>query len=390
MKITDVLHESTTAGSVATVAAPLFTQSRKGGNLLTGKKTKKKYANSISEGKMKELAMDLTSGKDGLSDEEFKKKYSKSKSEMRKSLEQKPQEKKDVSEGADPREGKHKYKVTYDIYHRNREKPLYTKSLTVYGDSEEDAIKNVRELVGGTNHQVELIKKGVSEAKLDEDDLIIVPGQGRKLKPGFIPRDKDRTDHEVEMARSDLLAAIKNAKSIFSMIEDISEEQGLDGWVQEKIIKASDYLNTVAEYLDNKQYQHEGAGVIAGGPQYEDTMNEKAVSKAQQRFMGMAHAIQKGEKIPGASKELKAAAKGMTKKAAHDYAATKQKGLPEKVDEEKPGLYANIHAKRERIKKGSGERMRKPGEKGAPTSKDWKDAAKTAKSESAIMKGIED
>ena len=32
-----------------------------------------------------------------------------------------------------------------------------------------------------------------------------------------------------------------------------------------------------------------------------------------------------------------------------------------------PGLWANIHAKRERIKKGSGERMRKKGEKGAPT-----------------------
>ena len=34
---------------------------------------------------------------------------------------------------------------------------------------------------------------------------------------------------------------------------------------------------------------------------------------------------------------------------------------------ERPGLWANIHAKRERIKKGSGERMRKKGEKGAPT-----------------------
>lgn len=45
----------------------------------------------------------------------------------------------------------------------------------------------------------------------------------------------------------------------------------------------------------------------------------------------------------------------------------------------KPGLYANIHAKRERIEKGSGERMRKPGSKGAPTAADFKAAAKTAK-----------
>jgi|TARA_R100000995_G_C3436434_1_gene101071 hypothetical protein len=45
----------------------------------------------------------------------------------------------------------------------------------------------------------------------------------------------------------------------------------------------------------------------------------------------------------------------------------------------KKGLYANIHAKRKRIKKGSGEKMRKPGSKGAPTRKQFKRAAKTAK-----------
>lgn len=44
----------------------------------------------------------------------------------------------------------------------------------------------------------------------------------------------------------------------------------------------------------------------------------------------------------------------------------------------KKGLYANIAAKRKRIKAGSGEKMRKPGEKGAPTSKQFKEAAKTA------------
>lgn len=45
----------------------------------------------------------------------------------------------------------------------------------------------------------------------------------------------------------------------------------------------------------------------------------------------------------------------------------------------KTGLYANIHAKQKRIKNGSGEKMRKPGTKGAPTSKAFKEAAKTAK-----------
>ena len=43
------------------------------------------------------------------------------------------------------------------------------------------------------------------------------------------------------------------------------------------------------------------------------------------------------------------------------------------------GLYANIAAKKARIKAGSGEKMRKPGAKGAPTKKNFRDAAKTAK-----------
>jgi hypothetical protein len=45
----------------------------------------------------------------------------------------------------------------------------------------------------------------------------------------------------------------------------------------------------------------------------------------------------------------------------------------------KQGLYANINAKQARIKAGSGEKMKKPGAKGAPTAADFKKAAKTAK-----------
>jgi hypothetical protein len=43
------------------------------------------------------------------------------------------------------------------------------------------------------------------------------------------------------------------------------------------------------------------------------------------------------------------------------------------------GLYKNIHNKRNRIKRGSGEKMRKPGSKGAPTAAAFKRSAKTAK-----------
>jgi len=57
-------------------------------------------------------------------------------------------------------------------------------------------------------------------------------------------------------------------------------------------------------------------------------LDEKAVSKAQQKFMGMVHATQKGEKAP--SKEVAKVAKTMKKSDAEDFASTKHKGLPEK------------------------------------------------------------
>lgn len=64
----------------------------------------------------------------------------------------------------------------------------------------------------------------------------------------------------------------------------------------------------------------------------ESVIAEKAVSKAQQKFMGMVHAAQKGEKA--ASPEVAKVAKDMGKKDAKDFAATKHKGLPEKKTDE--------------------------------------------------------
>jgi hypothetical protein len=59
----------------------------------------------------------------------------------------------------------------------------------------------------------------------------------------------------------------------------------------------------------------------------------------------------------------------------------------------KDGLYANIHAKRERIKAGSGEKMKKAGAKGAPSAEDFKESAKTARKdtiETAYNKYVEE
>ena len=61
-----------------------------------------------------------------------------------------------------------------------------------------------------------------------------------------------------------------------------------------------------------------------------ETLDEKALSKSQQRFMGMVYAYKKGE-MPNASDEVKKAAEGMSKKDAEKYASTKHAKLPEKV-----------------------------------------------------------
>jgi len=50
-----------------------------------------------------------------------------------------------------------------------------------------------------------------------------------------------------------------------------------------------------------------------------------------------------------------------------------------RTEGKKKGLWDNIHAKRKRIKGGSGEKMRKPGSEGAPSNQDFKDAQSTSK-----------
>ena len=121
-------------------------------------------------------------------------------------------------------------------------------------------------------------EKKVTEAELSEDDIIVVPGQGRKFKTGFVPKGQSRVDHEVEMARSDVLATMKNAKALYMLLKNRSEEEGIEGWVQEKLIKANDYLNAVKEYYDEKMMQEMTGGVIAGGVAFEGKKVDRMVS----------------------------------------------------------------------------------------------------------------
>lgn len=104
-----------------------------------------------------------------------------------------------------------------------------------------------------------------------------------------------------------------------------------------------------------------------------EPVEEKAVSKKQQKFMGMVHAAQKGEKP--ASKEVAKVAKGMKKKDVEDFASTKHKGLPEKAK-----------SKKEESAKPDFVDLDKDGDKKEPMKKAAKDAKKpdTKKSEKKV------
>jgi hypothetical protein len=97
-----------------------------------------------------------------------------------------------------------------------------------------------------------------------------------------------------------------------------------------------------------------------------------AKSKSQFRLM---KAIENDPKV---AKKV-----GMSQSAAKEYTSSNiGKKAYSKLPEAKAdggGLYANIHAKRQRIAEGSGEKMRKPGAPGAPTAQAFKESAKTAK-----------
>lgn len=62
--------------------------------------------------------------------------------------------------------------------------------------------------------------------------------------------DKAEKDHEVQMARAELYKAAKYSIKLHEMLQGVSEQEGLEGWVQSKITKAADYLSSVFHHLD--------------------------------------------------------------------------------------------------------------------------------------------
>lgn len=161
-------------------------------------------------------------------------------------------------------------------------------------------------------------------------------------------------DHEVQMARADLYKVAKYAIKLHDMLKSVSEAEGLQGWQQAKITKASDYISSVYHNLDYEMKFDGQAGELGEGKKkyksaaqrkaihankaktessdpYKQSLRaklaEKAESKDQQRAAGIALKHKREGTMPpkgSASEEMMK----MSTKELEKFAGTKHKGLP--------------------------------------------------------------
>lgn len=146
-------------------------------------------------------------------------------------------------------------------------------------------------------------------------------------------------DHEIHMAQSDLYKIAKYAMDLHNMLKSLTDSDQIEAWQQAKITKAADYISSVYHSLDYnvKSKNLDTKQILKRANESSDDyktslhikLQEKAVSKSQQRAAGIALAARKkGEKPKG--KGAAAAMADMSKKDLEKYAGTKHKGLPKK------------------------------------------------------------
>lgn len=367
-KILDTLSEmATVSGSVATVAQPL------GGVRTRAKGTPSIYGEQVDEQHdekdeptTEDAANEVkTPANFGLWQNSY---HQAEEQKKRKSKKTKVAESRDDENEMDKPEiqaAMKRMKAKYDQDPRTQDQEKFTRELAArLRSAEKRGTKKLDEL-GNSLMPGALRSLKLAEENLDEGDLIMNPFEIKRKRSRDIFSKSSNKDHEISMARSDLLQSAKNSQQIISMLKGMSDSDNLEGWVQEKITKATDYLNTVREYLE---------GVKKFGNSTESVEPEK-------KRLGP----DKNDPWEQGWRANPATAYNPYERGTHEYeqwedGQAERQAQPNHYDEsvnvaEKgPGLWANIHAKRERIKRGSGERMRKPGSKGAPSNDDLKSA----------------
>jgi hypothetical protein len=172
------------------------------------------------------------------------------------------------------------------------------------------------------------VKKEKTKEGLDSDGVMMTRPSNMSSE-SVSPAEQGEYNDEAGMTKDSLHTIVRHARELEKCLR---QNENLPEWVQEKVGQIKGMMTSVTDYIlsthERDAEQHLGREGITIEP-----MAEKAVSQAQRKAAGIAHAAQKGEipksKLRGASKEMAKMPQG----ELHKFAATKEKGLPKKVKE---------------------------------------------------------
>jgi len=122
--------------------------------------------------------------------------------------------------------------------------------------------------------------------------------------------DDMHRDHEVQMARSQMYSAAQAAIEIHRLLKDISEMEGLEGWVQSKLTLASQYLESVRDYMKYEAVSQEpemmafaeDAANYALDAMLNEEFKKSDVDAAVDQFISSGGEVKKGKSSKGPRK----------------------------------------------------------------------------------------
>jgi len=183
-------------------------------------------------------------------------------------------------------------------------------------------------------------------------------------------------DHEVSMAASQMMKIARQSTQLAMMLREMPESD-IMAWAQDKISKSEHYVEAVYDYM---MYNNSNAALTEKQKKLPPAL-QKAILKKQGKKPEKEEEKEddKKDKDEEEDKKENKNQKGLTEKQKKLPPALQKAILKKQSKAGYASLWKNIHEKRERIKRGSGERMRKKGEKGAPTPEQLKKAKNKTK-----------
>ena len=237
--------------------------------------------------------------------------------------------------------------------------------------------KDSKKLIAKQKGEIKHTKRGMAYEQMEEkrycplcdkketrSECSYGPKMWDKYSIAKIHPANEAKDHEHSMARSELATIEKAVKRLKSKMKG---EGNIEAWVQSKITKAADYIDSAADYLDSGEHDVGESVSFSIGSGHRTAQRKEKSSKIS------SQGSTEGERTAG-----KKAVQRMGGTAAELPTIKKEEKIVDKIlqeiEEEKKGLWANIHARREK-----GLPKKKPGQKGYPKTLDIEEGLKQAR-----------